>query len=97
MLTSSVFQPPLNKEGSEVPAPSHPPSTAAEQRLQNPSPVQKSRDSPPPSPPPPLSPPSRGTESEVESLLVEPQTGLPGDTQYSNSFIGCHFTDHQGP
>lgn len=88
MLTSSVFQPPLNKEGSEVP--SHPPSTsaaAAEQRLRNTSPVQKPRDSPPPSPPPPLSPPSRGTESEVESLLVEPQTGLPGDTQYSNKTV----------
>eukprot|EP00066_Takifugu_rubripes_P024411 XP_011613677.1 PREDICTED: centrosomal protein of 120 kDa isoform X2 [Takifugu rubripes] len=73
-------KPPLNKEGSEVQTPSHPPSTpaavaAAEQRLRNTSPVQKPRDSPPPSPPP--SPPSRGTESEVESLLVEPQTGLP--------------------
>lgn len=100
MLSSFVFQPTLNKEGSQVQTPSHPPPSIpaavapAEQRSRNSSPVQKPRDSPPPSPP--LSPPSRCTESEVESLLVEPQTGLPGDTQFSkNSFIRYHFNCHK--
>uniref|UniRef100_H3CFR0 Centrosomal protein 120 n=1 Tax=Tetraodon nigroviridis TaxID=99883 RepID=H3CFR0_TETNG len=60
---------------------SHPPPSIiaavapAEQRPRSASPVQKHRDSSPPSSP--SSPLSHHTESEAESLLEEPQTGLP--------------------
>lgn len=85
MLFSIVFQPSSNKEGFAVQTPSHPPPsvtvavTPAEQRPQSISPVQKARDSAPPSSP--LSPLSHHTDSEEESVLEEPQTGLPGEAQ----------------
>lgn len=79
---SFVFQPTLNKEGRDIETTSQPPppfTAPVEQRPRSASPVQKPRDSPAHSPP--LSTPSRRTESEVESLLEEPQKGLPGETQ----------------
>lgn len=85
MLFSIVFQPSSNKDGYGVQTPSHPPpsvtaaATPAEQRPQSTSLVQKARDSPPPSSP--LSPLSHHTDSEEESVLEEPQTGLPGEAQ----------------
>lgn len=89
MLSSVVFQLSSNKEGFAVQTASHPPPSIiaavapAEQRPRSASPVQKHRDSSPPSSP--SSPLSHHTESEAESLLEEPQTGLPGEAQNGNN------------
>lgn len=102
MLSFIVFQPSSNKDGYAFQTPSHPPPTVtaavapAEQRPRSASPVQKPRDSPPPSSP--LSPLSRHTESEAESLLEEPQTGLPGEAQNGkNHFHKIMFKLLRGP